>query len=119
MEIIAGDIAGIAALSLAGGMGEFVPDAGTGTIGQWRTFDLVGGGSGTPEEISGKKRECSHGREIKGERESLKLAAAVVELMLLRGAAGQAHRAARVEHDRPEVAVGLQASRAEGYPSGL
>ena len=79
--MIAGDIAGIAVADSARGMGELVPDAGTGTIGQRRTFDLVGGSRRAPEEIRGKRSECSHGRKIKGEGEGLKLDAIVVELM--------------------------------------
>ncbi len=48
--VVAGDVAGVAAHHHARRVREALPDAGTGTVGQWRTFDLVGRRGGAPME---------------------------------------------------------------------
>ncbi len=48
--VIVGDVAGVAVVGLAGGVGEGVPDGGAAAIFVDCAFDLIGGGGGAPEE---------------------------------------------------------------------
>ena len=50
MVVIIGDVAGIAIVGLAGGMGEGVPDGDAAAVFLHRAFDLVGGSGRTPKE---------------------------------------------------------------------
>ena len=54
MEEVVGDVAGVAVGGFAGGMREDVPDGGAATVFFDGTFDLIGGGSGSPEEFGGE-----------------------------------------------------------------
>ena len=51
--VIAGDVAMTAVGDLARRVGEAMPDARAGAVGQRRAFDLVGAGRGTPEKSAG------------------------------------------------------------------
>src|ERR1700730_7843511 len=59
--MVAGDVAGLARRHQAGGVGEAVPVAGAGAVGERRALDLVGGGRGAPEEVVGKGRDSRQG----------------------------------------------------------
>src|SRR5205085_2042095 len=52
--VVAGDVAGVAVAHGVRRVGEAVPDARAGTVGERRALDLVGGGGGAPEEAVGE-----------------------------------------------------------------
>ena len=58
--VIAGDVAGVAVGHAAGRVAEAMPDARAGAVRERRSFDLVGGGCGAPEETVGEAdvRSC-------------------------------------------------------------
>ncbi len=59
--MVAGHVAGVVVEHAAGGVGETLPDAGTGAVGQRRAFDLVGRGGATPDEVLGETIRLRHG----------------------------------------------------------
>ena len=62
MIVIAGHVAGVEVLNLAGSVGKAVPNGFAFAIFVPRTFNLVGGGCRTPPEIF---RECDAGAHIR------------------------------------------------------
>jgi hypothetical protein len=58
--VIAGDVAGFSRDRQSRRVGEPVPDARPRAVGEWRSFDLIGGRRGTPQEIGGEEAGFTH-----------------------------------------------------------
>ena len=58
--MIASDVAGVPVVHQTGRVGKAVPDAGAGSIGEWRALDLVGCRGTAPKKSAGKLR-VAHG----------------------------------------------------------
>ena len=70
VEVVS-DIPGVAVGDFARGMSEGVPDGGSAAVFVDGTFDLVGGGGGTPEKALRKAAgTVGHGRQRSALRES-------------------------------------------------